>query len=314
MKPGVRIINCARGELIDTNALYEAMKSGKVAGAGLDVFDKEPPPADSPILTEEHLIATPHIGGSTEEAQEIVGIRIVEQMIEYLKHGVAINAVNMPALLPDQYREIEPYLTLAERLGTFAAHVSTGNPKSVRITYLGRIAETNTNLIRNAGTAGVLNRSLARKANLINAMQLAADRGWSIEERHEKRANYVDSIRVELQTDAGVTAIEGSVVLGKPRIVGIGDIPIEAPLSGYLTFLKNDDVPGVIGHVGNVLGRNGVNIANFSLGRQDHPVSDDVPLEAISVVETDQPVPDPILVDLLKNQAIKMARPVEFIG
>jgi D-3-phosphoglycerate dehydrogenase / 2-oxoglutarate reductase len=314
MKPGVRIINCARGELIDTDALYVAMKSGKVAGAGLDVFAQEPPAADSPILAEDTLVATPHIGGSTEEAQEIVGIRIVEQMIQYLQHGVAINAVNMPTLMPDQYREIAPYLTLAERLGSFAAHVSTGNPKSVRIVYLGNIAETNTNLIRNAGVAGVLNRSVARKANLVNAMQLAADRGWTVQESHEKRATHVDSIRVELQTDSGSTIVAGSVVLGKSRIVGIGDIPIEAPLSGHLTFFKNDDVPGVVGHVGNILGQNGINIANFSLGRQDAPASEHVPLEAISVVETDQPIPDPVLVELLKNQAIKMARPVEFIG
>jgi D-3-phosphoglycerate dehydrogenase len=311
MKPGVRIINCARGELIDTDSLVEAMQSGKVAGAGLDVFDPEPPPAGSPLLQQESLIATPHIGGSTEEAQEIVGVRIVEQMVEYLKSGVALNAVNMPALLPDQYREIAPYLTLAERLGMFAAHVSTGNPKIVRLVYFGRIASTNTNLIRNAGVAGVLNRSLSRKANLVNAMQLAAERGWSIEERHEKRDIHVDSIRLELETDSGTTVIDGSVVLGKPRIVGVGDISIEAPLSGYLTFFKNDDVPGVIGHIGGVLGRCGINIGNFSLGRQEQPPAEDLPLEAISVIETDQPLPDPVLVELLKNQAIKMARPVD---
>lgn len=314
MKPGVRIINCARGELIDTEALTAAMQSGKVGGAGLDVFEQEPPPAELALLAQETLVATPHIGGSTEEAQEIVGIRIVEQMIEYLVNGVAIHAVNMPALLPDQYKELAPYVTLAERLGTFAAHLSTGNPRSVRLVYYGRIAESNTNLIRNSGVAGVLNRSLSRKANLVNAMQLASDRGWSVEERHEKRATHVDSIRLELQTDAGCTAVDGSVIVGKPRIVGIDDIPIEAPLAGNLTILKNDDVPGVIGHVGNVLAHNQINIASFSLGRQSTPVADDHPLEAVSVVETDQPVPDPILVELLKNQAIKMARPVEFLG
>ena len=314
MKEGVRIVNCARGELIDTEALQAAMASGKVAGAGLDVFEQEPPPAELPILQQENLIASPHIGGSTEEAQEIVGIRIVEQMVEYLQHGVAINAVNMPALSPDQYRDAAPYLTLAERLGNFAAHVSTGNPKAVRLIYKGRIAEQNTNLLRNAGVAGVLNRSLSRKANLVNALQLASDRGWTVEERHEKRETHIDSIRLELESDSGCTSVEGAVIVGKPRLVAVDDIYIEATLAGHLTFLKNDDVPGVIGHVGAVLGRNSVNIASFSLGRKDEPVAPDHPLEAVSVVETDQAVPDPVLVELLKNQAIRMARPVEFMG
>jgi len=312
MKEGVRIINCARGELIDTAALHEAMTSGKVAGAGLDVFEKEPPAPEEPILQQENLIATPHIGGSTEEAQEIVGVRIVEQIVEYLQHGVALNAVNMPALSPDQYRDTAPYVTLAERLGNFAAHVSTGNPKAVRLIYKGRIAEQNTNLLRNSGVAGVLNRSLSRKANLVNALQLASDRGWSVEERHEKRETHIDSIRLELDTDSGCTAVEGAVILGKPRLVAIDDIYIEAPLAGHLTFLKNDDIPGVIGHVGNVLGRNEINIASFALGRKDDPVAPDHPLEAVSVFETDTSVPDPVLVELLKNQAIRMARPVEF--
>lgn len=313
MKPGVRIINCARGELIDSAALSEAMASGKVAGAGLDVFEKEPPAADESILQQDNLIATPHIGGSTEEAQEIVGVRIVEQIVEYLQHGVALNAVNMPALSPDQYRDTVPYVTLAERLGNFAAHVSTGNPKAVRLIYKGRIAEQNTNLMRNGGVAGVLNRSLSRKANLVNALQLAGDRGWAVEERHEKRETHIDSIRLELDTDSGCTAVEGAVILGKPRLVAIDDIYIEAPLAGHLTFLKNDDVPGVIGHVGNVLGQNHINIASFALGRKDAPVAPDHPLEAVSVFETDTAVPDPVLVELLKNQAISMARPVEFL-
>jgi D-3-phosphoglycerate dehydrogenase / 2-oxoglutarate reductase len=314
MKPGVRIVNCARGELIDTAALNEALAAGKIGGAGLDVFAKEPPAAEDPILQQPNLVATPHIGGSTEEAQEIVGLRIVEQVVEYLQNGVAINAVNMPTLSPEQYRNIAPYVMLAERLGNFAAHVSTGNPSLVRLIYKGRIAEQNTNLMRNGGVAGVLNRSLSRKANLVNSLQLAADRGWTVEERHEKRETHIDSIRLELETDSGNTAVEGAVIVGKPRLVAVDDIYIEAPLAGHLTFLKNDDVPGVIGHVGNVLGQGHINIASFSLGRKDEPVAPDHPLEAVSVVETDHAVPDPVLVELLKNQAIRMARPVEFIS
>ena len=314
MKKGVRIVNCARGELIDQDALTAAFDSGKIAGAGLDVFDPEPPDQDFALFKNDTLIATPHIGGSTEEAQEIVGIRIVEQMVEYLKHGVALNAVNLPAVMPEQYREIAPYMNLAERLGNFAAHVSTGNPKSLTMSYFGRIAEKNTNLIRNAGVAGVLNRSVSGRANLVNSMPLASDRGWTVHERHEKRAAYVDSILLELETDSGRVSVEGAVVLDRPRLVTIDGIPIEVPLEGHLIFLKNDDVPGVIGHVGSVLGRNGVNIANFSLGRKETRPGDDMPYEAVSVVESDQAVPDQVLVELLQHDAVKMARPVEFIG
>src|SRR5260370_22444076 len=137
MKPGARIINCARGELIDDKALLDAMASGKIAGAGLDVFRKEPLDPENPLLKMDSLIATPHIGGSTEEAQEIVGVRIAEQIVEYLLTGVAINAVNMPTLSPDQYKALGPYVDLAERLGNFAAYVSNGNPNSVRLPYFG---------------------------------------------------------------------------------------------------------------------------------------------------------------------------------
>jgi D-3-phosphoglycerate dehydrogenase len=312
MKPGVRIVNCARGELVNTEALRAAMESGKVAGAALDVFEKEPPAPDSPILQQENLIGTPHIGGSTEEAQEIVGIRIVEQMVEYLKNGVALNAVNIPAVVPDQYREIAPYMQLAERLGNFAAHIATGNPKAVRLIYFGAIAEKNTNLIRNSGVAGVLNRSLSRKANLVNSLPLAADRGWTIEERHEKRTGHMDSVRLELDTDSGCTSVEGALVLGRPRLVQVNGIGVEVSLEGSLTYFMNNDVPGVIGFIGTTLGQNGVNIANFSLGRRDVPLGPGQPLDAVAVVETDGRIPDAVLAELLRHEAIKVARPVEF--
>ncbi len=187
MKKGVKIVNCARGELIDGEALRKAIESGKVGGAALDVFQTEPPVGE-PLLAFDNVLATPHIGGATEEAREAVGIRIARQVVDYIRDGVALNAVNVPAMTAEQYRTVGPYAALAERLGTFAAHISTGNPRLVRLVYKGKIAEQNTLLIRNAGVAGVLSRSLARKANVVNALQIAADRGLAYAERHDKHA------------------------------------------------------------------------------------------------------------------------------
>ncbi len=306
MKQGVRIVNCARGELIDEGALKEAIETGKVGGAALDVFGKEPTDATFPLFPFENVIATPHIGGSTEEAQEIVGVRIAEQMVEYLVNGVAINAVNMPSLSPDQYKAAAPYIDLAEKLGNFAAHLITGNPTTIRLTYSGRIADMNTSLLRNAGLAGVLNRSSATKANVVNAMSIAAERGWNVAEVHDKRTGHSDSIRLEIETDASVTTVEGAVVLGKPRLMHVDGIYCEAPLAGPLVCMKNLDVPGVIGHVGTILGSNRINIANFSLGRRDSGE----PLEAIAVVSTDTLVPQEVLDQLMSNPAVKIARSV----
>jgi D-3-phosphoglycerate dehydrogenase len=257
------------------------------------------------------VLATPHIGGSTEEAQEIVGVRIAGQVMEYLKSGIAIHAVNMPALSPEQYRALGPYAILAERLGNFAARIATGNPRTVRMTYRGKIADSNTNLLCSAGLAGVLCRSTERKVNLVNATQLAGQRGWTVAEVHEQRSGDTDSIRLELETDAGVTTVVGAVFLDKPRLTQVDGIYCEAPLAGYLIFMKNHDVPGVIGHVGTVLGRNGVNIANFSLGRCEAPGAPGEPLEAVAVVAIDGAVPESVLAQLKQNPAVRLARGVE---
>jgi D-3-phosphoglycerate dehydrogenase len=306
MKTGVRIVNCARGELIDDAALKAAIESGKVAGASLDVFTVEPTTADYSLFAVDQIVATPHIAGSTEEAQEIVGVRIAEQIVEYLRNGIAINAVNMPALSPEQYRAVGPFIDVAERLGNFAAHLAEGNPKSVCLTYYGRIASGNTSLLRNAGVAGVLRISTAQRANLVNAMQIAAERGWAVTETHDKRDGRSESIRLELVTNAGTTVVEGAYLSGKARLLYLDGIYLEAPLSGHLVCMKNRDVPGVIGHVGNVLGRNEINIANFSLGRREDLH------EAIAVVSTDTEVSERVLRELKENPAVLVARSVEF--
>jgi D-3-phosphoglycerate dehydrogenase len=312
MKKGVRIVNCARGELIDGAALCNAIESGKVAGAALDVFQTEPVDSSEPLLKLDQVIATPHIGGNTEEAQETVGVRIAEQIVQYLRKGVALHALNAPAMTTEQYRTIGPYAALAERLGTFAAYVANGNPRMVRLIYHGDVADQNTHLIRNAGLAGVLSRSLHRKANVVNALQIAAERGLGYAERHDKRVGHADSVKLELETDEGVTQVEGALVLDRPRLLSVDGIRCEAPLTGHLMYLRNADVPGVIGYVGSVTGRNRINIANFSLGRQHAPSQDGGVLEAIAVVKTDEPVSEAVLQQLLENKSITVARSVEF--
>ncbi len=312
MKEGVRIVNCSRGELIVEEALEAAIAAGRVGGAALDVFNSEPPPPNMPLLAREQVVATPHIAGSTEEAQEIVGVRIAEQVREFLKNGVVINGVNVPAVSAEEYRRLRPYVQLATRLGRFVAQIAEGNPRAARVAYSGKLADSNTNLLRNAALAGMLNRFLSEGVNLVNAAQIAARRGWRIDEVRGARLQSADSIAVSLATDAGESSVEGTVLMDvSPRLLSVDGIYVEAPLEGHLVFMKNQDVPGVIGRVGTILGENRINIANFSLGRRENRAAPGEPAEAVAVVHIDEPIPERVLELLRAAPAVKFACAVE---
>src|SRR5208282_2836166 len=188
MKKGVRLVNCARGELVNEADLAEALKLGHVAAAALDVFVEEPL-KNSPLLAMENVILTPHIGGSTFEAQEAVGVQIAQQVREYLKHGVIQNAVNVPSVSAEEYAEMHPYIVLAERMGAFLAQISEGSMEEISLRYSGHIAEWKTELIRNAAIKGILNQTLDEKANLVNAASLADSRGLRVHEAHKEKAS-----------------------------------------------------------------------------------------------------------------------------
>jgi D-3-phosphoglycerate dehydrogenase len=271
MKKGARLINCARGELIDEAALALALRSGHLAGAAVDTFAQEPP-KDSPLLGLPNLIATPHIAGSTAEAQEEVGTAIALQVRDYLASGVIRNAVNMPALSPDQYRRLQPYLELGERLGSFVAQAAPSPSFSrVRIRYAGEPAELGSHVIRSAVLVGVLNSVLDEKVNLVNATEAAATRGLLVDETTRKRERgFPNTVEVAVADAGREFALEGAVGQdGTPQIVSLDGIPLEAPLGGTLLLTRNIDVPGVIGRIGTALGSLGVNIATFALGRRE---------------------------------------------
>jgi D-3-phosphoglycerate dehydrogenase len=312
MKTGVRIVNCARGELIDEPALAAAIASGHVAGAALDVFASEPPPPGHPLVSLPQVIATPHIAGSTEEAQETVGIRIAEQVREYLKTGAIINAVNVPAPSAEEYRLLEPYLKLAERLGSFVAQIAEGRPHKVRFALSGKVAQMNTTLLRNAALKGVLTRLAAQRANLVNAATLAAERGITLEEVGSRGTVHSDALRLTVVTEQRESSAEGGIFYGdQPRLLAADGIHVEAPLSGSLIFFKNYDVPGVIGRIGTLLGEHHVNIANFSLGRRELRPGETGPAKAVAVVHVDGRVPEEVLTSLRQLEPVRYARAVE---
>ncbi|HEV2113072.1 MAG TPA: phosphoglycerate dehydrogenase [Terriglobales bacterium] len=312
MKRGVRIINCARGELIDEAALAAALRSGHVAGAALDVFTEEPP-KDSPLLAQPNVIATPHIAGSTHEAQEAVGVQIAMQVKEFLKHGVIQNAVNVPSLTHDEYVEMQPYMVLAERLGAFLAQAAEGGLQEVSLRYSGRMAEWKTELLRNAAIKGLLSRSLSERANLVNAASLAEELGLRVHEAKKTKApggGAGNVLSILVKTEQQEMLVKGAVLHGSsPRLLGVDDIDIEAPLERNVIYLRNRDVPGVIGRVGTILGAHQVNIANFALGREERKREG---RNAIAVIQVDSAVPDAALTELRTFEAITFAKAMRF--
>jgi len=327
MKKGVRIINCARGELIVEKDLAEALKSGKVGGAALDVFHQEPL-KDSPFFELENVILSPHIAGSTDEAQEAIGIQLAMQVRDYLKLGVVQNAVNLPSLSHEEYKEIAPYIEMAERLGRFLSHGTPGNLENIQITYTGRIAAGKTDLIRNAAIAGVFagsegSQENGNTANRINAAAIAQERGIRVQEdKKEFTTGGAGSVlKLVLHSSAGDTSGSATVLHGSsPRLLTYDGIDIEAPLTGTLVAIRNHDVPGVVGRIGTILGENGLNIANFALGRAADPArngrsSQRVPQgQALAVVQIDVPnsaAAGPAVDALRKVEAIASVRLVE---
>ena len=320
MKPGVRIVNCARGELIVDEALAEAIRSGHVAGAALDVFRKEPL-KDSAYFGLDNVLLSPHVAGSTDEAQEAIGIQLAKQVRDYLKLGVVQCAVNLPSLSHEEYVEIAPYIDMAERLGLFLSHATPGNLESIQITYGGRLAQGKTELIRNAALCGILantegDSEQGTNANRINAAALAEERGIRIqEEKKEATSGGAGStLKLVLHSSDGDASASATVLHGNsPRLLSYDGIDIEAALQGTLLVFRNHDVPGVIGRIGTILGEHSLNIANFALGRSVR--SQRIPQgQALALVQVDLQNPgdaNTAIAALRKVEAIVSVRLVE---
>ena len=308
MKKGVRIVNCARGELVVEADLVAALQSGHVAGAALDVFTVEPP-KESPYFALDNVILTPHIAGSTAEAQEAVGIQIAQQVREYLKLGVVQNAVNLPSLSHEEYVKLAPFIELASRLGSFLAQAGKSGIESIALIYGGALGEVKTELVRNAAIAGLLAGS--ENVNRINAAAVAAERGIRVHEEKEEshRGGAATVLTVVLHTAQGESRASATVIHGEqPRLLAFDGIDVEAPLEGTLVVCRNLDVPGVIGRIGTILGQQGVNIANFALGRERAGTQ---PVKALAVVQVDEPVSESVLEALKVIDALLEARLVK---
>jgi D-3-phosphoglycerate dehydrogenase len=291
VRRGVQVINCARGGIIDEEALHAALLNGTVAGAALDVFEHEPPPPDHPLLQLDNVICTPHLGAQTEEAQERVSLSVAEQMLDFFRHGQIKNAVNMPSLDAESSRAIQPYLLLAQKLGAFRVQLLEGGITSVTVRYSGDVADYGVQPITAAVLCGILGHFLGQQVNLVNAPLLARERAIRvIEQQQHDSEDYANMIEVEIVTDRQAGSVAGTLFgRSESRLVRLDHLPIEAVPEGHMLVFANQDTPGVIGRIGTTLGNAHVNIAGFHLGRM-------APHEtAISIVNVDTAVPPDVL-------------------
>ncbi len=304
MKPGVRIINCSRGEVVNVHDLHKALESGHVAGAALDVFPQEPPPADLPLLHHPHMIFTPHLGASTGEAQVNVARMIADQMSNYLLNGVIINAVNFPAVSMEEMAELRPYLTLAEKMGSLMGQLHR-TPGDVEITYCGEVADLSTRPVTHALLKGMMGVFTDTPINYVNARAMARDKGIGIQESTTRSPTaFSGLIKLKLP---GVTEspaeIWGTIYEKQhPRLIRIGDVYLDAIPEGSMIVIENIDKPGVIGHVGTTLGKHDVNIGRFNLGRRDD--------RAVCLVNIDTPASLEVLEEIRSLPVILSVRQV----
>ena len=271
MKAGVRILNCARGGIVDEQDLVDAIKEGKVAGAALDVYVEEPPPADHPLLQLDQVITTPHLGASTDEAQPNVAIAVAEQMVDFLTKGVVRYAVNVPSVSPELLAVLRPYLTLGEKLGSLHTQMGGALPDEVHVEYRGDVTQYNVAPLTVAVLKGLLSPVLESAVNYVNAPLMAKERGIKIVESiGEQAGDFASSITIKAKNGKESLEIEGAIFGAKyPRIVRVNNFYLEAVPEGYILILQNRDVPGVVGAVGTILGNNGINIAGMELGRSE---------------------------------------------
>ncbi len=305
-KLGVRIVNSARGGLVVEEDLKAALESGHVAGAALDVFEEEPA-RENVLFGTENLVATPHLGASTSEAQEKVAVQVAEQMADFLLTGAVTNALNMPSLTAEEATRLKPYMELAEQLGSFAGQLTRTGLKGVSIEYEGQVAKLNTRPLTQVALASLL-APILDSVNMINAPVIARERDISLREiKHERDCDYQTLIRLTVQTERQERSIAGTLFGGtKPRLVEIKGIPIEAELAPHMLYITNADKPGLIGALGTTLGDAGVNIATFHLGRAA------AGSDAIALIELDEPIAKEVLTKVRALPYIKRAMPLRF--